>query len=369
MKMRALKSKQTVIKMRSGTIRHSASKNSPLAKMLKGMPARLRAREKERAAKAVALAAKPAPDLRPRPYLVAFIDILGFGRELENAGTEADLKRAYAKVRKVQQEFQFAGAADDPKNQLQNNTDYGRRVIALSDSIVVAITPNCPMRDVMGGYDVMGLALFELIVAQARCACQGIFVRGGISHGPFFFEDDILLSPALARAYDLDANFAEYPVIAVSESTQQAVLNVPKMGSYATDADPVPPYFLKHGRRKWRGEQLYYLDYVGVMLQEDHRGWEPEDLKKYLAARKKRDDERAQELLNIRAQKDAAYFLSWHRRRLEEAYRATNSERVRKKYRWLMKYHNRSFRHEIKYIRDEVIDVTKFSSAKVPTKS
>ena len=78
------------------------------------------------------------------------MDILGFGRELENAKTEDDLKKAYAKIRKVQEEFKFAGAADNPEHQLENNSDYGRRVIALSDSIVVAITPNCPMRPVMG---------------------------------------------------------------------------------------------------------------------------------------------------------------------------------------------------------------------------
>src|SRR5207302_236985 len=96
-----------------------------------------------------------------------------------------------------------------------NNADYGRRVIALSDSIIVAVTPSCPMRPIMGGYDLLGYALFELIVAQARCACQGIFMRGGISHGSFFFENDVLLSPAEARAYDLETNNAEYPVIVV----------------------------------------------------------------------------------------------------------------------------------------------------------
>jgi hypothetical protein len=122
---------------------------------------------------------------------------------------------------------------------------------------------------------------------------------------------------------------------------------------------------VKHGRRKWRGEQLYYLDYMGVMLQEDHRGWLPEDHKAYLKARRNGDDEQAQELLNLCARKDAAYFLNWHRRRLEEAYQATNSERVRKKYRWLMQYHNRSFPHDIEYLCDEVIDLAKFQLPKI----
>ncbi len=306
----------------------------------------------------------PLPDLRPRPYLVAFIDILGFGREIENARTEEDLRNAYAKVRKVQEEFQHPSASSEPARQTENNSEYGRRVLALSDAVVVAITPTCPMQPLMGGYDLLGFALFELIVAQARCACQGIFVRGGISHGSFFFENDVLLSPALARAYELESKHAEYPLIVIPQSTRDAVLDTPKMGSYAPGADPTPPYFIKHGKRKLRNEPLFYLDYMGVMLQEDHRGWLPEDRKKYLAARRRGDDERAQELLNLCARKDAAYFLEWHRKKLEQAYKATNSERVRKKYRWLMAYHNRSFPHSIGYVRDQVIDLTKFQPSK-----
>ena len=358
-----IKLKETVIKLPGnggGTIRHYAAKDSPLAKNLKELPARLRVLDTERKAKAAAKAAKPPPDLRPIPHLVAFIDILGFGRELESARTEEDLRKCYAKVRKVQQEFQLHSADDEPATRLEQNTDYGRRVIGLPDSIVVAITPNCRMAPVMGGYDLLGFSLFELIVAQARCACQGIFVRGGISHGPFFFEDDVLLSPALARAYDMETNYAEHPVIVVPESTRQAVLGVPKKGHYAPGADPTPPYFVKFGQRKWRGEQLYYLDYFRVMLHEDHRGWLPEDYKDYLDAKKKGDHERAQAALNRRALKDAAFFLKWHRKRIEEAHAATSSERVRKKYRWLMKYHNQSFLHDVDYLRDEVIDLAKF---------
>jgi hypothetical protein len=114
------------------------------------MPVRLRAKEAERKAKAAAKAV--LPDLRPKPHLVAFIDILGFGRELENSETEEDMKRTYLKVSKVQEEFQYAGAADEPNHQLENNADYGRRVIALSDSIVVAITPKCPMQPIMNEF-------------------------------------------------------------------------------------------------------------------------------------------------------------------------------------------------------------------------
>jgi hypothetical protein len=354
------KSKWKTIKAAGATLRYRQGGDPANEKFAKAFAAGLKSRKKEEKEKAAAKAAEPPPDLRPKPHLVAFVDILGFGWELEGAKTEEDMKRIYARLRKVQEEFQLATASDEPEHQFENNADYGRRVLALSDSIVVAITPKCAMRPVMGGYDILGYALYELIVAQGRCACQGIFVRGGASHGPFFFENDVLISPAQARAYYLETHHAEFPVIVVPESTRQAVLGATRMGYTAPEADHTVKFFVKHGKRKWRGEQLYYLDYIGVMLNEDHRGWLPDDLKKYRAAQKKGDTDEAQNLLNIRAKKDAAYFLHWHRRRIEDAYNATTSEKVRKKYRWLMKYHNRSFRHDIEYLRDEVIDLSKF---------
>jgi hypothetical protein len=92
-----------------------------------------KSRKKE--AKAAMKAAKPLPDLRPKPHLVAFVDILGFGHELEKAKTEADLKLIYAKVRKVQEVFQLANACDESEHQFENNAGYGRRVLALSNFV------------------------------------------------------------------------------------------------------------------------------------------------------------------------------------------------------------------------------------------
>lgn len=290
------------------------------------------AKERKAKAKAIAKAAPPPPDLRPKPYLVAFIDILGFGHELEKAATEDDMTRVYAKIHKVQEEFQLPSASQKPQHQLQNNADYSRRVIALSDAVVIAITPNCEMESLMGGYDLLGFALYELALAQGICACQGIFVRGGISHGPFFFQDDVLISPALVRAYDLETNAAKFPIIVVPESTRDEVLAAHRMGSNGPGAaDPTLRLFKKFGRRKWRNQRLYFLDYIGVMLRDSG---------------------------------SAANFLNLHRRKIEEAYNATSSEKVRKKYRWLMKYHNESFDNGAKCLRDKVINMGNFPEPK-----
>jgi len=355
------KSKKIILKKGKAPVAKNAQQPSRSGEdLLKRAMANIKEKRKEKEERLAARDANP-PDLTPRPCLVAFIDILGFGREIEAAKTKEELEKAYRKIRLVQKEFQKESAVDDPEEQAEMNTNYGRRVIALSDAVVVVITPNCPAGSIMGIYDHLGFAVSELIISQTRCAVShGIFVRGALSHGSFFFEDDVLLSPALARAYELENEYAEYPLIVVPEETRQALYEAPKRGSYAKGADPTPQYFKRLGRRKWRDKPLYYLDYMSVMVNEDHRGWLKEDLKDYLDAKRKGDHERAQAAFNRRGLKDSAFFLEWHRKRIEDAYQATASERVRKKYRWLMKYHNRSFRHDIDYVRDQVIDLSKY---------
>jgi len=76
--------------------------------------------------------------------LVAFIDILGFGREIEAAKSEEDFQRIYKKLHFVQEAFQNSSVAKDPADQTRLNLDYGRKVLALSDTVVLAITANCP---------------------------------------------------------------------------------------------------------------------------------------------------------------------------------------------------------------------------------
>lgn len=330
-------------------------------KLVKHLLGRAKDRIEERQRVAQIKLEKATPDLTPRPFLVAYIDILGFGREIESATTKDDLERAYKKVRLVQKEFQIESAAEDADEQRDLNTMYGRRVLALSDAIVVAITPNAPVRFAMDHYDLLGFAMYEIILAQTRCVGHGIFLRGGISHGSFFFEDDVLLSPALVRAYEIESRYADYPVIVVPKSTRDAVCRIPGQSTpYARGADPTPTYFIRHGHRQWRGEPLYYLDYAGLMVNEDHRGLYGRERQKYIDAKRKGDSAKAQAALNRSGLKDSAYFLRGHRKAIEHAFIQNRSSAVRRKYRWLARYHNRCFPHGAKYCKREVIDLSKF---------
>jgi hypothetical protein len=338
---------------------HDDAQNNQLVQsMIEGMEQRKTQREAEKAK----LAVRPEPDLTPQTCVVAFIDILGFGHEIERAQSKEDLERLHAKVRLVQAAFQKESAAENPQEQQEFNRQYGRRVIALSDAVVVVFTPRSEASEVMGEYDRLGFVISELLDAQARCVIDhGIFVRGGVSHGPFFFEDDVLLSPALARAYELESKHADHPVIVISESTRNEILGVPKQGYIDPGWDLMPKHFARHGRKRFRGGKLYFLDYLPYILNEEYLSWERADWEDYQDARREEDTPRAEAALARKYTKNRAGILRGHKQRIEAAYGAVSSERVRKKYRWLMKYHNSSFPNDFEGYRDQVINLSQFA--------
>lgn len=302
------------------------------------------------------------PDLTPNVHLVAFIDILGFGHEIENAKTRKNLESVYRKVRIVQKEFQKQSAADDPAQMENIHRIYGKRVLALSDAVVVAITPDSRGASLLTPYDFLGFALYELSLAQMRCVVNhGIFLRGGISHGSFFFENDVLISPALSRAYQLENKHAEYPVIAMSEETRRAILAVPQQGSYGSGTARMESYFARHGRRVWRGKPLYFLDYLGATWHDADPRMTSSERERARAAKEAHNSKLAQRLFDRSYQRGEGDMLLAHRKAIESAYRNASTNRVKRKYRWLMRYHNRCFPHHAPFLRKGVIDLSRFS--------
>lgn len=122
----------------------------------------------------------------PNDHLVAFIDILGFSNKIVAAKTAAELKAIYDEVRTVQRELEKPSAGDNPDEQEGVNSDHGKKVIAFSDGVVVAITSNCKAGPIMMPYDLFMMEIWTIIIAQARCVAKGIFLRGGIGRGTFF---------------------------------------------------------------------------------------------------------------------------------------------------------------------------------------
>lgn len=180
----------------------------------------------------------------PRRYIVAWIDILGFKEQIRDARTTEEFQAVFRRLRMVHDEFDHASGSTEP-GQEERNTQLGRRIIALSDGLVIVqnLEEDSPLSEMLSFSDQVGYFLGFIQLAHARCAASGIFLRGGISVGDFWFEHDVLLSPALVRAYEIETRLARYPVILLERSLADEVEARKTESGYEEDSDEYSRYF------------------------------------------------------------------------------------------------------------------------------
>jgi hypothetical protein len=238
-------------------------------------------------------------------HLVAFIDILGFGAQVKAASTPQDFAQILAKLASIQEAFQKPSASKKPKEQQAVNQRYGKLVLALSDAVLIATNFDCEARETLNANDAVGWLVYELIQGQYECVLKhGIFLRGGLGVGPFMYHNDLLVSPGLVEAHDLETHYANAPVVALCQATFDWVKATAKGDSGFPNWKEA--YFQPLENRRGQ-ERLYFLDYLGVALTDDE---------------------------------DPTNVLRRHRQLIVAAYGAANNDSVKSKYRWLMTYHN-----------------------------
>lgn len=295
--------------------------------------------------------------------VVAWIDILGFREELLQAEKKGgdELQRVYRKLLRVRQAFDEPSSSIEPLDLEQEQQAYGREVIALSDGLVItASLPRATARGHVTDYDLLMSIISELILAQADCALDGIFVRGGISIGDFFFEDNILLSPALVRAYELESKKAVYPVIVIKAKDIELLRKLDGYKHYAKDAEP-SQYELCPFRSPRAdddsSEDLLHLDYLELVANINTYG--PTGAQYAELSSGNYTDRERERLFSLYMNRNALNAMIRHKEQIVRAYEAASSEGVRAKYRWLMEYHNRSVEFRLFFYPERaMIDLT-----------
>ncbi|MEY2520553.1 MAG: hypothetical protein QOF24_2312 [Verrucomicrobiota bacterium] len=300
--------------------------------------------------------------------LVAWIDILGFSQQLQAVQTDADLQAAYRKMLFVHEWLNKEAASDEPEVLAEANKIQGRTILALSDGIVVTGSLNAEVLGLYSPFDLLMSLVDQIILAQMACTMEGIFLRGGISIGPFHFDNDILLSPALVRAYKLESERATYPVILISPATVAALRRLPGIEAYAKNSEPSRDYFspFKSPYQK-RGERFCFLDYVRYMAAPDNYFFDSL-ADRDAATDRKRPAEERQRIFNDSHDKSALKGLQRHRDQLIKAYQKAESEGVRSKYRWLMRYHNRTLTNITSFYDDALVDLNEFKTPVSPSR-
>lgn len=207
----------------------------------------------------------------PTTCIVAWVDLLGFREQIYKADTPAAFQSAYRRLRDVQEEFNKETASIDP-DQGDLNANSGIRVFALSDGLVITLDlqTDCPAAEVSSSYDRVGLFLESLRLAQARCAAVGNLVRGGVAVGYFWFQNDILLSPALAQAYHMECKVAKAPVIVLHREFANKLRSMKADEGYRDDIDPMRDLFRDcEWMNQTERSQYVMLDFMPMFLDND----------------------------------------------------------------------------------------------------
>lgn len=135
--------------------------------------------------------------------LCLFLDVLGFSDLVKNSNC--------AVVDQVVLEI---------KNELKSNKVYineiGHTAIAttFSDCIVLSIEVND--FDVVNATNVIVTATVKML--QDTYLNQNISLRGGISYGDLYHQNDNVFGPAMIEAYKLESQFADWPRVIFARS-------------------------------------------------------------------------------------------------------------------------------------------------------
>ena len=132
--------------------------------------------------------------------LVSYFDILGFRNAVED-WTPARIESVLVQLLSL--------SSHDPR--LRRVTRRG--LSTFSDHIVRTVA-----LDELNEQEVAGAIEFELSqiqLIQANLAITGTFLRGGVTRGPIYIDENVVFGPALVEAYELEYKVAKYPRVVV----------------------------------------------------------------------------------------------------------------------------------------------------------
>ncbi|HEY3398922.1 MAG TPA: hypothetical protein VGM19_14835 [Armatimonadota bacterium] len=236
---------------------------------------------------------------------VAYLDILGYREMIKDAVASDQLD---AHIMRLRTAVHFLGKSVA----IAREHDMVESIRVFSDSIFIVARKNNTIQDLTGVHDMIYL-LCDLVGSLAE---QGLFVRGAAVLGKHHDEADLVVSPALIRAYDMERRESCYPRVLVDEDVRHC---------YLTCADLI---------------QEGHIEGPGIDRQRD-RLWRDHDGRcfvNYLA--------RFHDLEACCTPPRGGPFLLAHKKRVEASMaKYTADPHVAAKYQWLATYHNRFCRH------------------------
>jgi hypothetical protein len=234
--------------------------------------------------------------------LISYIDLLGFKDLIDEGGDNADKVQSILKI--AREEFLIRRATD---TQILS----GKKSFQFSDLIVrCTTTPEQP-------YQPEALVIYEvaqLSEKQLKLLLNHMLIRGGISCGKIFTEDDYLFGQGLIKSYILESEYAIFPRIVIDRD----LVDISSSEDDSRGINSNDPA-IDRGQ-----DGVYYINYLyGAVMER----------------------------LNSGSTEEALRVLDQHRRAVEfmlkqrihvqnNPEKRKPTERMKQKYMWLGLYHN-----------------------------
>ncbi|MFP7473406.1 hypothetical protein SFC55_20575 [Niallia taxi] len=227
--------------------------------------------------------------------VVCFIDILGFqslGLEaIKNGKGNEFLRDIHSSLTKA-------------KISITSYELLPAKVKVFTDNVVIGWP-------IMGdGEGELGSTFLNLSEYQLSLALDGYFIRGGISVGEHFMDEETVFGPELIKSYELESNVAVYPRVILSAESKK---NVKQFAKFYGDQKDSP--FYTEVLEDLDGE--WFLNYLYILIDRF-------------------EDEIAENDYT------ALYtYLERHKQRIEESLlKYAGNYKLLKKYAWIANYHN-----------------------------
>lgn len=270
--------------------------------------------------------------LKTNESLVAFIDILGFSDRVKGVRVTTELEHLISDIETIQQLFQHRPKDKETKDL---HSWYKKEVLAFSDCVVVSLPFTSEAVESKGAFDALLSELEDIAYVQGTCVVEhNLFLRGAVDKGLWYRDQDTMVSPALARAYTLEAD-ANMPVITLSEEVHSYFGNHPHRNFYNGEIDPFRKLFRKYSETK-SGKTSYFIDYLAICAGSVNWLTDAQQYKDYKTA----DPDERQEIMDEGYQTNIRRWFTYHKEVIESAYHKANKKIVKEKYEWLMTYHN-----------------------------
>src|SRR6266481_3023330 len=200
--------------------------------------------------------ASTVPEVNYRRCLCTYVDVLGF-RDLvtqsaENGKIRDRIRFILDKFRSSYHSKPVPGdiVLTEPPLVVRNFSDLIIRIVPLSDKKLKngSVLPlNLAEEILHEGIDLCG-AQFSLLE-------EGVIVRGGMTVGDLYWEDNQVFGPALVRAYELEKGLAHYPRIVMDSELVQQLRQIPENLIFS---------WLNYFREDFDG--LWFVDYLNFYV-------------------------------------------------------------------------------------------------------